>query len=85
MDIEIPETRVQRLTNGDVNLVVVVREGPQYRVGTLTFEGTQIFTDAEIRRFLKMKEGAIYSPKGLKDDARPSRITTVRAATWTRA
>ena len=46
---------MQRLTNGDVNLVVVVREGPQYHVGTLTFEGTQIFTDTEIKRFLKMK------------------------------
>ncbi len=68
IDIDIPETRIQRLTNGDVNLVVVVREGPQYHVGTLTFEGTQIFTDTEIKRFLKMKEGALYTPKGLKDD-----------------
>ena len=68
IDIDIPETRLQRLSNGDVNLVVVVREGPQYHVGALTFEGTQIFTDTEIKRFLKMKEGALYTPKGLKDD-----------------
>ncbi len=68
IDIDIPETRIQRLTNGDINLVIVVREGTQYRVGTLKFEGTQVFTDTEIRRFLKMKEGAVYSPKGLKDD-----------------
>ncbi len=70
VDIDIPETRIQRLSNGDVNLVVVLREGPQYRVGTLKFEGTQVFTDTEIRRFLKMKEGAVYSPKGLKDDVK---------------
>ena len=68
IDIDIPETRLQHLSNGDINLVIVVHEGPQYHVGTLTFEGTQIFTDAEIRRFLKMKEGALYTPKGLKDD-----------------
>ena len=68
IDIDIPETRLQRLSNGDVNLVVVIHEGAQYRVGSLKFEGTQVFTDSEIRRFLKMKEGAIYSPKGLKDD-----------------
>ncbi len=68
VEVEIPETRVVRLASGDIDLVVVVREGPQYHVGTLTFQGTQVFTDAEIRRFLKMKEGAIYSPKGLKDD-----------------
>ena len=70
VEVEIPETRVVRLASGDINLVVVVREGPQYHVGTLAFQGTQVFTDAEIRRFLKMKEGAIYSPKGLKDDVK---------------
>ena len=70
VEVEIPETRVERLASGDINLVVVIREGPQYRVGTLNFQGTQVFTDAEIRRFLKMKEGTLYSPKGLKDDVK---------------
>ena len=70
IDVDITETRVDRLTNGNVNLVISLREGAQYRVGTLSFEGTQIFTDAEIRRFLAMKEGTIYSPKGLKDDVK---------------
>ncbi len=70
IEIEIPETRIERLTTGDVNLVVVIREGPQYRVGALNFQGNQVLTDAEIRRFLKMKEGTIYSPKGLKDDVK---------------
>ena len=70
IDVDIPETRLERLSNGNVNLVVVIREGNQYRVGSLKFEGTQVFTDTEIRRFLKMKEGAVYSPKGLKDDVK---------------
>ena len=70
VDIDIVETKIQHLSNGDENLVIVLNEGRQYRVGSLTFEGTQIFTDAEIRRFLKMKEGAVYSPKGLKDDVK---------------
>ena len=70
IEAEITETRVERLTTGDVNLVVVVREGPQYRVGSLVFDGTKVFTDGEIRRFLKMKEGTLYSPKGLKDDVK---------------
>ncbi len=73
IDMEIVETRTDRLKNGDVNLIIVVREGPQYHVSTLGFEGTQIFTDAEIRRFLKMKEGAVYSPKALKDDVKTVR------------
>ena len=66
IDVEIPETRVEKLANGDLNLVVVIREGVLYHVGTLAFQGTQIFTPSEIRRFLKMKEAAIYSPKGLE-------------------
>ena len=70
IDIDIPETRLEKLANGDLNLVIVIREGTQYHVGTLAFDGTQIFTPAEIRRFLKMKENAIYSPKGLKDDVK---------------
>ena len=69
IDVEIPETRVQRLSNGDVNLVIVISEGHAVpRRHASSFEGTQIFTDVEIKRFLKMKEGAVYSPKGLKDD-----------------
>jgi outer membrane protein insertion porin family len=70
IDVEIPETRVEKLANGDLNLVVVIHEGVPYHVGTLSFQGTQIFTPLEIRRFLKMKEAAVYSPKGLKDDVK---------------
>ena len=68
IDIEITDTKIEHLSNGNINLVIVMHEGPQYHLKNLSFEGTQIFTDAEIRRFLKMKEGAVYSPKGLKDD-----------------
>ena len=70
VDIDVPEPRTERLANGNINLLITVREGAQYHVGSLKFEGTQVFTDAEIRRFLKMKEGAVYSPKGLKDDVK---------------
>ena len=73
IDIDIVETKIEHLSNGNINLVIVLHEGPQYHVKNLSFEGTQIFTDAEIRRFLKMKEGAVYSPKGLKDDVKTIR------------
>ena len=73
IDIDIPETKIEHLSNGNINLVIVLHEGPQYHVKNLSFEGTQIFTDAEIRRFLKMKEGSVYSPKGLKDDVKTIR------------
>ncbi len=68
IDVDIQEPVISRNAKGNITLLIRLREGGQYRVSTLNFEGTQVFTDAEIRRFLKMKEGAIYSPKGLKDD-----------------
>ncbi len=70
VDIEILNTKTERLSNGNVNLIISLREGPQYHVNAITFEGTQIFTDTEIRRFLKMKEGSVYSGKSLKDDVK---------------
>lgn len=70
IDIEIVNTRMDTRSNGDIDLTVVVKEGVSYHVEALNFEGTQIFTDAEIRRFLKMKEGTVYSPKSLKDDVK---------------
>lgn len=70
IDVEIVDTRLETRKNGDIDLTVVLREGIPYHVGALSFEGTQVFTDAEIRRFLKMKEGSIYSPKSLKDDVK---------------
>ena len=70
IEAELVETRTRRLPNGDAELTVVVREGPQYRVGTLGFEGNKIFTEADIRRFLKMKEGVLYTPKDLKTDVK---------------
>lgn len=70
IDAEIAETRTERVGKGDVTLTVVIREGAQYRVTTLGFEGNQKFTEAEIRRFLKMKEGTLYTPKDLKADVK---------------
>lgn len=70
IEVELVETRTRRLPNGDSELTVVIREGPQYRVGTLTFEGNKVFTEADFRRFLKMKEKTLYTPKDLKADVK---------------
>ncbi len=67
IDVTIPEVRQERLAKG-VRLVVVVNEGRQYHVGKLTFQGEHVARESGLRALLKMKEGSIYSPKGLKDD-----------------
>lgn len=67
IDIAIPEVRQERTGKG-VRLVVVVNEGAQYHVGKLTFTGEEAAKEAGLRALTKMKEGSVYTPKGLKDD-----------------
>ncbi len=51
-------------------LTIVIAEGPQYHVRKLTITGYQNTTEQRIRVLLKMKEGSVYSPKQLRDDAK---------------
>ncbi len=70
IDIEIVRTRTEKQSGGGVFLYVTVREGTQYRVSKLAFDGNRVFTEADVRRFLKMKEGSLYTPKDLKTDVK---------------
>ena len=69
IDITIPEVRHERTAKG-VRLVIVVQEGAQYHVGKLAFQGQQAAKEPGLRALIKMKEGSIYTPKGLKDDVK---------------
>ena len=69
IDIAIPEVRQERIEKG-VRLVVIINEGVQYHVGKLTFQGQEVAKEPILRVTVKMKEGSIYSPKGLKDDSK---------------
>jgi outer membrane protein insertion porin family len=70
IDVEIKETRKERTPKGPMIITIVIVEGPQYHVRKLTITGYEHSTDARIRAFLKMKEGSVYSPKQLRDDAK---------------
>jgi outer membrane protein insertion porin family len=69
IDVTIPEVRQERTAKG-VRLVIIVNEGLQYRVGKVVFEGQEVAKDAGLRALIKMKEGSVYTPKGLKDDTK---------------
>jgi len=51
-------------------ITIVIAEGPQYHVRKLTISGYEHSTEAKVRVFLKLKEGSVYSPKQLRDDAK---------------
>jgi outer membrane protein insertion porin family len=70
IDVEIKDVRKERTKNGPMVLTIVIAEGPQYHVGKLTISGEKATTEAKILALLKMKEGGVYSPKQLHDDAK---------------
>jgi outer membrane protein insertion porin family len=69
IDVAIPEVRQERIEKG-VRLVIIINEGVQYHVGKLTFQGQEVAKEPILRVLVKMREGSIYTPKGLKDDSK---------------
>ncbi len=70
IDVEIKDVRRERTEKGPMVLTIVIAEGPQYHVRKLLISGYQNTTEQKIRVLLKMKEGSVYSPKQLRDDAK---------------
>src|SRR2546421_7697780 len=70
IDVEIKDVRKERTEKGPMIITIVVSEGPQYHVRKLTITGYQHTTEPKVRILLKMKEGSVYSPKQLRDDAK---------------
>jgi outer membrane protein insertion porin family len=70
IDVEIKTPRKERTEKGPMIITIPIVEGPQYHVRKLTISGQQNTTEDKIRKLLKMKEGSVYSPKQLRDDAK---------------
>src|SRR4029077_18851712 len=70
IDVEIKNVRRDRTEKGPMIITIVIVEGPQYHVRKLTVSGYQVAAGDRIRALLKMKEGSVYSPKQLRDDAK---------------
>jgi outer membrane protein insertion porin family len=69
IDVEVKDVRKER-ANGPIIVTIAVTEGPQYHVGKLSFSGYKMTSEQKIRALIKMKEGSVYSPKALHDDAK---------------
>src|SRR2546421_4521054 len=70
IDVEIKDVRKERTEKGPMIITIVISEGPQYHVRKLTITGYQHTTEPKVRILLKMKEGSVYSPKQMRDDAK---------------
>ena len=69
IDVEIGEVRRER-SGGRMTMVIPVVEGPKYTVGRINISGSKVTSGDKIRKLLKMKEGDVYSPKAIREDAK---------------
>ncbi len=69
IDVEVQELRRER-KKGPLLITVGIKEGTQYHVNKMTFSGYKQSTEQRLRAVIKMKEGSIYSPKQLHEDAK---------------
>lgn len=69
IDVEVRDVRKER-QNGPLVITIAVNEGIQYHARKITFAGYKQTTEEKLRKVIKMKEGSIYSPKQLHDDAK---------------
>ncbi len=69
VDAEVGPVRKDR-QRGRTVLVMPVVEGNKYKVGRITIQGEKVTSEEKIRQLVKVKEGSVYSPKGIRDDAK---------------
>jgi outer membrane protein insertion porin family len=69
VDVEVQEARRER-KKGPLLITVGINEGTLYHVNKISFTGYKQTTEEKIRKVIKMKEGEVYSPKQLHDDAK---------------
>ena len=67
-DAQVSAPRVERRSDGQVDLTFNVSEGVQYRVGRVSYSGAQVFTQDEMTTNAKVKTGEIYSPQNVRAD-----------------
>src|SRR5712675_1632816 len=69
VDVEVKDVRTEHV-NGPIVIKIQIVENTLYHTGKITFSGYKMTTEEKLRTILKMKEGGVYSPKGLHDDAK---------------
>ena len=69
VDVEVQPVRKDH-RRGRTILVMPIAEGQKYTVGRITVKGQKIASGEKVLKLLKVKEGKVYSPKGIREDAK---------------
>lgn len=75
LDVEIPAEKVifDYPKSGRLYITINISEGRQYHIGTITFTGNKLHPSALLRRVVRQRTGAIFTPSKLDKDV--ERIT----------
>jgi outer membrane protein insertion porin family len=72
-DVEIVDIQTLPLESDGVELLITISEGIQYNVRSVSMEGVNIVSSAELLVRLRMGEGALFTPTGLGGDLKTLR------------
>lgn len=73
IDMEVKDIQFKYPEKDKMTVIITVFEGIQYHVGKMSYEGNTLFTNAQIYARFGMKEGSVFSPKGLDDDIKAAK------------
>jgi outer membrane protein insertion porin family len=69
-DVQVAAPRVERSRDGRVDVTFSVNEGPQYRIGRVSYSGAQVLTQEDLAKGAKVRPGEIYSPANIRADVK---------------
>lgn len=67
IDVQVAPPRIEQV-DGKVDIVFAITEGPQYRVGEISFPSANVFTSDQLAAATKLRTGEIYSPAAVRAD-----------------
>lgn len=70
LDMEIKDTKVERVGEKWMIVHIEIFEGTQYKAGQIRLEGNTLFPTTELEKQLKMTSGQTFTPVGLSGDIR---------------
>ncbi len=68
VDAKVTDVKINRVDRKNVDIIIYIDQGPQYRVRTVTIQGLQVVTEPNYRKVIKVTEGKIFSPQKLQKD-----------------
>jgi outer membrane protein insertion porin family len=67
IDVQVADAQLNR-DGSRVDILWVITEGPQYKVGKVNFVGIQLLPVDKVEKVLKTRTGNIYSPQNVRSD-----------------